>query len=312
MSFSLSTLNDYTNENKVPLITKVHFGSKTAQLIPNKQSGIKYKEALNLLETTINFQDGNSGCGWSANGTTTLSQRTIIVGSVLIQEALCPKTLNKKWTSHLLAQGNKDNESIPFEAEFATAKAEGISDELEVAIWQGDTAISGTSNYKYFDGFLKIVSGTTGYVTGNTGSYTAITSDNILALVDSEIDNIPSAILKRKDKVMFMGLENFRIYTKALVAANYYHFNPSNMGAEQELFHPGTDVKVIGVPGLNDTDKIVTTYLGNLYHGFDLEGEEESFSIEYATEAKEVRFEAAFKYGVQIAWPSHVVYFTLA
>jgi hypothetical protein len=45
--------------------------------------------------------------------------------------------------------------------------------------------------------------------------------------------------------------------------------------------------------------------------GVDLMNEEEKFEIFYAKEADEVRFMAAFKAGVQVAFPSQVANFEL-
>mgnify|MGYP003346033219 FL=1 len=82
--------------------------------------------------------------------------------------------------------------------------------------------------------------------------------------------------------------------------------------ADGEFIYPGTNVKVIAVPGLTGTNRIVCTYLGNLFYGTDLLSDEEQFSIFWSRDNDEVRSIAAFKAGVQTAYPDLVVDFRLA
>jgi hypothetical protein len=79
-----------------------------------------------------------------------------------------------------------------------------------------------------------------------------------------------------------------------------------------EQFFPGTNIKVVAVNGLNSTSRIVTTYLSNLFYGTDLLSDEEQFSIWHSRDNDEVRFQAAFKAGVQFAYPEFIVDWKLA
>ncbi len=81
--------------------------------------------------------------------------------------------------------------------------------------------------------------------------------------------------------------------------------------ANGEFVYPGTNVRVIAVPGLTGTNRIVASYLGNFHLGTDLLSDEEQFSIFYSRDNDEVRSIAAFKCGVQLAWPDLVVDFRL-
>ena len=90
MSFSLGTLTAYTEQQRLPLITKAVFSARTAALF-TKQVGIKSAAALNLMDTNAALQSGTA-CGWNvadaASGATTFTQRNITVAPMKIQEAL--------------------------------------------------------------------------------------------------------------------------------------------------------------------------------------------------------------------------------
>ena len=68
----------------------------------------------------------------------------------------------------------------------------------------------------------------------------------------------------------------------------------------------------VGLNGLNGTNRIFAAQTSNLFFGTDLLGEEDNYEIFYAKEAMEVRYNVAFKAGVQIAFPEEIVKFTLA
>lgn len=155
MSLSVSALTNYTEEQKQPLITKAIFGAKTISLM-TPMTGVKSAETINILDTDAVFQTGGT-CGFSASGTTAITQRTVTVGKIKVQEALCPKTLETKYTQTMLQAGSQ-YDSIPFEQLYSEYKAEQIAKSMETAIWQGDTT-SGTANLNKFDGLLKLIDG---------------------------------------------------------------------------------------------------------------------------------------------------------
>jgi len=137
----------------------------------------------------------------------------------------------------------------------------------------------------------------------------AITSANIEDVMDAVYKAIPVEVLDKEDAVIFCGMDVFRIYTIALKNANLYHYGVE--AANFEIVLPGTNVRVIAVNGLNGTSRIIAARLSNLYMGVDMLNEEERFEIFYAREADEVRFMAAFKAGVQVAFPAQVANFEL-
>lgn len=158
MSLDVSGLANYTQQEKQPLITKAIFGAKTISLM-TPMTGVKSAETINIVDTDAVFQAGGT-CGFNASGTTAITQRTVTVGKIKVQEALCPKALETKWTQILLQAGST-YEGIPFEQAYSELKAALIAKQLETAIWQGDTT-SGTANLNKFDGLLKLIDGSYG------------------------------------------------------------------------------------------------------------------------------------------------------
>lgn len=314
MALDLTGLSNYVKENEQQLATSLVFKPKTAQLIEaagNVQVGIKSSEKINVMETNAVFQAGGT-CGFSSSGTTAFTQRSLAPGKIKVNESICPKAFEAKYTQKALRAGSS-YDYMPFADEYSAKKVEVIGAALETALWQGDTGSSDAQLNK-FDGLLKLVapSGTpvTGVVVGNTSEATAITSSNIIGLVDDVYTAIPASIVANGDVVIFVGMDTFRTYTVALKEANLFHYAAD--AADFEIVLPGTNVKLIAVNGLNGTDQMVATRLSNLYLGVDLLNEEERFELFYAKEADEMRFVAEFKMGINYAFPTEVVWFGLA
>ena len=308
MSFNVTGLTNYTNEQSTELVVKSLFGGKAAllQAAGQVQVGVKSAEALNILDSDVYFQA--DGCGYTASGNTTFSQRTITVGKIKVEETLCPKTLEAKWMQTQIAAGSP--EAVPFEEQIGNEKSSKIAKLLEVAMWQGDTATSNTNpNTNKFDGFVKIIGDATA-VDGNTSSATAITTSNIDDLVDDMYAAIPADIADADDLVLFVGIDTFKKYTTALRASNLFHYAADSEG--MEIMIPATNVKMVGVGGLNGTDKMYLGRISNFFVGTDLANEEEEYRFWYSQDNDEVRFRVTCKYGVQVAFPDQIVEFILA
>ena len=308
MSFSLGTLTAYTEQQRLPLITKAVFSARTAALF-TKQVGIKSAAALNLMDTDAALQSGTA-CGWNvagaASGTTTFTQRNITVAPMKIQEALCPRSLEQYWMQSQLTAGST-YDGVPFEQAFAEQKALRIAEALENAIWSGSTLVTGLLT------ILNAASGST--VSGNTAAISgSITTTNVISIFDNIYTRIPQAILTRNDLVIFCGWDTFRTLIGAFKSTASVMYNQVDLQglADGDIIYPGTNVRVVAVPGLLGYSRIVCSYLGNFFYGTDLLSDEENFSLWYSQDNDEVRFQAAFKVGVQVAYPDLIVDWKLA
>jgi hypothetical protein len=317
MAFNVSALADYTEQNEALLVTSSVLGAKTASLIKsagNVMVGVKSSETINIMDTDAIFQSGSS-CGFTASGSTTFTQRTVTVGKIKVNEALCPKDLEAKYLQKALPTGSM-YDSIPFEQEFSEKKAKRIAAQLETALWQGDTD-SVNVNLNKFDGLVKLIGAASGVVAANASTYisgaplSSITSANVISIFDGVYKAIPAQVVAADDMTIFCGQDLFRTYTVALKDANQFHYS-IDVKADSEFILPGTTIKVVAVAGLNGTNKVYAMRLSNLFIGTDLLNEEEKFEIFYAKEADQVRFVSEFKMGVNIAFPDEVVKFILA
>jgi len=315
MAFDVSTLAAYTKDNWKELVTSSVLGSKTANLIKSQGNvlvGVKSAENITIMDTDAFFQSGTN-CGFNASGTTTFTQRAVTVGKIKINEALCLKDLESKFLQNALPQGSRYTDMI-FAEQYSNRKAEKVAEQMEIALWQGDTA-SANGNLNKFDGLLKLITAASTAVTNaNTSTYitggpiSTITVSNVVAVFDAIYTAIPAKVVAKDDITIFCGMDTFRLYTIALKNANLFAYN-LDIKADSEFFLPGTTVKVVAVQGLNGTNDLVAARISNLFMGTDLLNEEERFEIFYAKEADQIRYVNEFKAGVNFAFPDEIVKF---
>ena len=317
MAFNVDALAAYTEQNEALLVTDSVLGAKTAALIKsagNVMIGVKSAETINIMDTDAIFQAGGS-CGFTASGSTTFTQRTVTVGKIKVNEALCPKDLEAKYLQKALPTGSM-YDSIPFEQEFADKKAKTIASQLETSLWQGDTT-SVNVNLNKFDGLVKLIGAASGVVAANASTYisgaplSSITAANVISIFDGVYQAIPAKVVAADDMTIFCGQDLFRTYTIALKNSGSF-FYQIDVKADSEFVLPGTMIKVVALAGLNGTNKVYAMRLSNLFLGTDLLNEEEKFEIFYAKEADQVRFVSEFKMGVNVAFPDEIVKFILA
>lgn len=322
MAFDVSGLAAYGKEDGLPLLTKAVTTTPTSELLQGAGQiipGIKSTYELNILASDAVFQDG-AGCDISPSGTTTFTNRTLTVGQVAIREKLCPKTLNQKWIQTQMRAGSAGDNEVPFAEVIAEEKIKALQNTLETSIWQG------TVSANRFNGFNTILTalgfgGAGDPIEGNPstgGGWTKLTSltssnidDAIAKMVDQAMASTDGkAILDRSDRFIAMGRDTFLLYRRYLIAANLYHFNPGD-GNEYQIADPETGTMIYGLPGLTGTNKIHLSYWANYFMGTDLLNEEEQFEFVFDPLTDNTVYKANFKAGVQIAFPTQVVYFSL-
>jgi len=315
MAFSLGSLTAYTEQNEKQLVASSVLSSKTGSVI--KAGGgilvdVKSSTTVNVMDTDAFFQSG-SACGFNASGTTSFTQRTLTVGKIRVQEALCPRDLEAYYLQKALPAGSEYNDII-FAQEYLDRKVAKIAAQLETATWQGDST-SGNGNLNKFDGFVKLIGAAGTVVNANSSTYygtpaTDITTTNILDVLDAIYKAFPAEIVDKDDTAIFMGSDTFRLYSLKLRASNLFHYM-MDQKTDQDFIYPGTTIKVIPVHGLNGTKKLYGMRVSNMFLGTDLLDEESKFKMRYSEDNDQVRFSANFKYGVQFAFPEEIVKFTV-
>ena len=293
MALNVSTLSNYVEEKRLPLIAKSFLRGKTIDLI-QLETGVLQDTALNLVSASVQFGDGAS-CGWNPTDGVALSQRLLKPTFLKINQAFCDKDLLKKWASYevKLAAGR---EQLPFEENFMEEIANAINESIEKLVWQGDS-----SHTNEPDGFLKILE------TGGSGVVSATWSAGTTAYnkIKAVYNAIPANIIDKEDTVIFVGEETYREFIQDLVAANLYHFSPDYKAGEYMV--PGTSIRVIAVNGLNGTGKIVAGRLSNFFYGVGAEDDKDTFDFWYSQDNREFRLAAYFAIAVQVAYPNEIV-----
>ena len=315
MALSFSGISAYTKQEIAPLLTEAVFAAKTQSLI--KSGGIllpktKSSVAVPKLATNANFQV--DACGWNPSGTTTLSQATVTVGKVKMEETICPKDFEAYFSQEALKAGStyEDFGWADFQTKFTEQKNKMIAKQLEVGLWQGDTD-SAVENLKRFDGLIKIIdagspvnANVSGYVSG--APLATLTAANIVSALNGVYKAIPVEIIDQDDLKVFVGNDTYRLAILAYQALNLYNYKVDG-DANQTFVIPGTNVELVAVNGLNGTGDIYATTLSNIAMAFDLEAEEENYKIWYSQDTNEVRYRVAFKLGIGVAYTTLCVKF---
>lgn len=318
MSLNVGSLVSYVIENENLLVIKSIFGARTADLIReegNVLTGVKFAEQINILDSDAIFQNGD-GCTRVSSGTTSLTQRKVTVGAVAVVEDICVKTLRTTYMSKKLTKGSDEN-TIPFEKEYTDLKSTTVAKQVEIALWQGDTA-SGNANLSRFDGLIKQIDTAAVSVNANPTGITVgtgIVAANVKAIVDNMWLLLPADVKGQDGIRIFCGWDDFGTYLAAYRDQNLFNFsaNGSEVKATNgEVVIPGTNYKLTAVHGLDGTHRLFSIRMSNIWEGTDIEDEESTnWSIMEDQFKDFLRYKVQFKMGVNVAFPNEIVSFKL-
>ena len=309
MSLNVAGLTAYVDQERMALIKKMILSGRSVRYL-TVQPDVKSAASINLLSSNLIAQAG--GCGFTNTGTTILTQQTLNVCPLKVNESICLDTLEQYYTQALMNPGSYNTE-IPFEQIYAEEKVSQISSLVDNLIWQGNTT-SGSGNLNLCNGFIRLadVTYSGSVVDGNVANYTAITASNIIAMVDDAVNVIPANIIDMDDLYLYCGYDFYRTYATALRNANLFAYTGAeDQGEDFSQMVPGTNVRIIAVKGLNTTNKFFISSKSNLYFGTDLLNDYENFELWYSLDNQEVRMASKWKQGVNAAFWDYVVYFKL-
>jgi hypothetical protein len=307
-SYVVSTITGFTDEVGGQLIAKSLIGATTPKYV-NVRLGIKGTQALNLLNSSPSFQPG--GCGWTASGTTVVTQRNISTCPEKLNESLCPNDLYPTYQSMFLQAGQTEEE-VPFIDMIADLKVKQIQKRIEDKLWKATVA-----GGDCFNGFASLLStGQTGVgvvVSGATFSPTADygSAGNPITEVDKLINTLDDDAMVREDLIVFMSHANFRLYVQALTKANFFtnYIGSSSITGNMEAIHPNTNIKVVPTIGLSGSAQVVVGPAEFFVVGFDLISDHEKLDVFYSKDNDEVRIRANYNYGAQIVTFDSTKYF---
>ena len=321
-TFSLSGLSAYTEENKADIVTKSILGARTMGLI-DIRAGIKSAMKIPILDTTSNFQVGGS-CAFNTSGTTTVTQTTITPVALKLNMSWCPSELEAYFTQKYLKAGalysgtydSQDSIDNAFFTAVTDRVQKYINKQVEAMLWLGNTATTADPNLKLMNGFIKTIDTAATAVAATQQA--SISLSTVRGIFEEIIfQKIPNAILG-DNPVVFCSQEDFRLLLNKLWVDNLYSYIPTAAeNAGLELTYPGSNVKVIAVPGLNSDNgtglptaakhRIFAGTTNNFVVGVDLENDIKTFDLYYSKDNREVRMAMDFKLGVANHFTDQIV-----
>ena len=310
----LSALTKYTDELATELISKAVLRGRTIDTGISIQPDVKYKSALNLMNSELTAQAG--GCGISATGSVALSQRDITSCPITVFEDICLQDLEEYWVGKTMKRGSYQDE-IPFEQLYVEDKVKKIQALSEDLFWKGSKsgndvtgAGSATGQMTLCDGVLDVLQFQAGSASVNiastTASFSKTTAIDIIDSIIADFNTNATDALGEENLNIYISYPNFTLLTQALRDANYFHYD-ANQGDFRIDGYLGTNFNVIAVRGLNGSDRIVATPASNLYWGVDMVNDYETFEVFYHQKDDKVYFRSKWKQGAQVAFPEFVV-----
>lgn len=291
-NFVVTSLPAYVQDNKDLLIKNFALvGGETRKRI-SVQTGIKKDEHINYLNLTPTFQSG-VGCGFTAQGEATLTQRLIETARFKVNMEFCPDTLIGKYAEYQVSINASENESLPFEAYIMEALTNEIVKKIETTIWGG---VKGTDLIDGFITLAKADSDVVDVVIEGTSAYADIL----------KVYNAMSEYTLEQGGEIYVSPAKFRAFMQEMVGKNYFHYNPGN-AEPGEFLLPGSNVKVVRTPGLAGKTEVVGTFAKNMYYGCDLENAAEDIKVWYSDDDDLIKVAAKWNMGVQFAFPGEVV-----
>ena len=298
MAFNISAINyAWVNENNQNLLSEAILGAQTAQLI-TVYPGVKYKENLKYLDTDAKTQAG--GCGWTASGTTQLTDKDLLVTSLKWTEALCPDTLET--TALQLSMKAGKNETIPFEQAYIALKSKQIQTALETMYWSA----TASSSVKC-EGLIYTLNNDSDVhdYTFNPCA-TGLTFSDWANAVYGMYNHLSPEAKNMNDLTLFVSYGAFSLMQQAMVIAGNYHINQTGENVLAFRF-PGTNIMVQPIKALDTQCVMVLSPASNLIWVTDLVSEEDKIQMWFSQDNQEVRYVANGKIGTSYYWGTYIV-----
>ena len=304
-NFVVTSLPAYVQDNKDLIIKNFALVGTASRQRFGIQTGIKTSAYLNYLELNPTLQDGK-GCGFTAAGSATLTQRTITTAVIKVNMDVCPDSLLGKYAEYLVRIGANSNE-LPFEQYIIDGVTTEINKKIEKLIWQGDTTQASNTDLKWINGILKQLASDSDKVAVSIAANTAI-YDAIKAVYLA----IPEETLERGAEI-YVSPANYRDFLMAMVEKKYFNYSGPQDSAPEEFVFPGTDVKVVKTPGLAGVnDKIVASFPENFVYGCDAEGDLEDVKIWFSDDDDLFKLKVKWNSGIAYRFPNQVTLGTIS
>jgi hypothetical protein len=286
MAFDLSALNAYTDELSFELISKAVLTTDLMGKI-NVRTGLAAGVvAINLMDGDLNVSDRS--CGFTPSGDINFSQVNITIADKQVKMTVCPTDLREYYLSQRMSPSAvTGGEEVPFEQVIAEYYTKRIKKYNEDFLINGDGTVDGIKDQVTAANGANVPSGAAAWTVSNA-------LEQALDLYDA----IDEAVKDRDDLIMIVSPSNYRILTRALVAANYFHYD--SVEGNNILMLPGTNIQIVKSSGLTGSDYVAAGPGEFIVAGTGLQSDESSFTMMYDPYSDIVKVRAYWRLGVAV------------
>ena len=289
-TLNISSLPDYIQEHRDELFINAVLGAKTlglVEIMPN----VKYKDALNYLDSEVVLQDG-SDCGWNPQGSDTFSQRYIETVAVEVEKEFCWKDFEKKYMNYQLLW-EAGREKLPFEQKIAESNMNAIQNAVEDLVWKGDSGLS-------IDGFIAAAEA------ASAASVAFETGQTVSDKIDAMVGALSFKMLKKGVNI-YMSPTDFASYIREQNGVCCANKPILDAASESITYFGDSRIKLIPVLGLEGADAIVAATADALVYATDVEGSEKTYRMWFDEKEEKFMFRVLFRAGTAVKWPDEVV-----
>lgn len=287
---NLNALPDYVKEHRDELFIKATLGAKSLDYI-DIMPDVKYKDALNFLDSEVEFQDG-SACGFNPGGSDVFTQRFIETVAVKVEKSWCWKDFEKKYMNYQLTW-EAGREKLPFEQKIADSNMNKIQDKIEDLVWKGDSGLS-------ISGFLADAE------EASAKTINSESGETVSARIDALVAGLTIPMLKKGTNI-FLSYTDFRNYIMEQNGACCSNKPALDAASESISYFGDSRVKIVPVLGLEDTGAIVAATADALVYATDVKGSENVYRMWYDEKDDMFDFRVLFRAGTAIRFPDEVV-----
>lgn len=284
MAFDLSLLTAYVDQQSFEIISKAVLNTDLMSNITIRPGLASGTVAINLLEGDLEVSD--RACGFSPDGNIDYSQVEIEIADKQVKMTICRKDLLDFYMSQQM-NPSANAEDIPAEEVIVEYYIKKIKEYNEGYLMNGDGTKLGIRQQ------VTVANGAT-----LSASAAAWTPSNALEQALNLYDAIGEAVKDRDDLIMIVSPAYYRALTRALVAANLFHYDSVNGNEVVEL--PGTNCKVVKSSGLVGFNYAVAGPAGFIIAGVGLTGDDENFRLMYDPFEDITKVAAYWRLGVAV------------
>jgi hypothetical protein len=284
MAFNLDNLTAYVDQLSFEIISKAVLNTDLMgeiQVRPGLSAG---KVAINLLEGDLDVTD--RACGFEASGDITFSQVEIEIANKQVKMEVCVQDLRDYYLSQKMGASAYD-ETVPAEEIIVDFYIKKIKEYNEGYLINGDGTRPGLAQQITAANGANVVSGASAWTPSNA-------LEEALDLYDA----IGEAVKDRNDLIMVVSPAAYRALTRALVAANLYHFDSVGGNVIVEL--PGTNCKVVKSSGLINSNWAFAGPAGFIIAGVGLTDDMDQFKMMYDNFQDITKVAAYWRLGIAV------------